>query len=106
MIKADKATLKELVTRILAAAEPKKIVLFGSGAASKKHIVGDIDVLVLVAGGSHRRKTAQSIYRNLIGFGLPVDVVVVTEDDVKEFADNTSLVLYPALNEGKVIYAA
>lgn len=35
---------------------------------------------------------------------LIADIVVVTEMDILNHGDNPSLVLYPALQEGKVIY--
>jgi len=61
---------------------------------------------VVVPDGTSRRKTTQSIYMNLFNFDMPVDVVVATENDLKEFGDNFSLVYYPALREGREIYAA
>jgi len=56
--------------------------------------------------GVHRRRAAVEIYRSLRGIGLPKDVIVVTEEDVKEYRDNPSLVLHPALEEGKELYAS
>ena len=46
------------------------------------------------------------IYRNLHGVPVPVDVVVVTEDDVLQFGNKPGTVLYPALKEGIVVYEA
>jgi len=53
-----------------------------------------------------RRHTAQRIHVNLIGFPLPVDVIVATESDLRRYGDTPGLVYQPALREGKVIYAA
>ena len=41
-----------------------------------------------------------------MGFGIAKDVVVATEDDLREHGDNPSLVLFPALREGREIYRA
>jgi hypothetical protein len=54
----------------------------------------------------HRRQTAQKIYRNMIGVGFAADIIVVTEDDVERYKDRPGLVIMPAMEEGRVLYAA
>ena len=98
--------LKETVQRILTVVQPKKVLLFGSASRGEMHKDSDLDILVVVQSGTHRRKTAQKIYRNMIGVGFAVDIIVVTEDDMEEFKDNLGMVIRPALEEGKVLYAA
>jgi hypothetical protein len=70
------------------------------------HSNSDIDMLVVVPSGTHRRKTAQKIYRNLIGVCFAADIIVVTEDDIERYKDNERMIIQPALKEGKVLYAA
>jgi len=98
--------LDELVRQVVAAVHPQRIVLFGSAARGQLGAGGDLDVLVIMPDGVHRRKTAQTIYRSLAGLGMAKDVIVVTETDVRQYADNPSLVLYPALREGRDLYNA
>lgn len=98
--------LKETVQRILSVVQPRKVLLFGSASRGEMHKDSDIDILVVVQSGMHRRKTAQKIYRNMIGLGFAVDIIVVTEDDVEEFKDNLGMVIRPALEEGEILYAA
>ncbi len=98
--------LDDLVARILNAAHPTKIILFGSAARGEARAHSDIDVLVIVPGGSHRRATAQTIYRHLLGFGLPVDVVVATQEDLEKYSASPGLVYREALSEGRELYAA
>ena len=43
---------------------------------------------------------------NLIGVGQAVDVIVVTPEEVERYKDRAALVIYPAVREGKVVYAA
>lgn len=43
---------------------------------------------------------------NLFGVGQAVDVVVVTPEDVERYRDSVAFVIYPALKDGKVVYAA
>ncbi len=98
--------LDDLVERILDAAQPVRIVLFGSAARGEARADSDIDVLVIVPRGSHRRTTARMIYRRLLGFGLPVDVVVATQEDVEKYSASPGLVYREALGEGRELYAA
>ncbi|MEW6358315.1 MAG: nucleotidyltransferase domain-containing protein [Planctomycetota bacterium] len=98
--------IEELVQRIVRTVHPLRIVLFGSAARSQMGPDSDLDVLVVMPDGAHRRQTAQTIYRGLMGLGMAKDIVVVTESDVRQYGDNPSLVLCPALREGKEIYRA
>ena len=98
--------LEEVVRRTVAVAHPVRIILFGSAARATMGPDSDLDLLVVVRDGVHRRRTAQAIYKGLRGIGFAKDVVVVTESDVREFGENPSLVICPALSHGKEIYHA
>ena len=91
----DPDIIDDLVRRVIEVAHPRRM-----GPDS------DIDILVVVPDGTHQRHTAQTIYRRLIGLRATVDVVVATESDLQQYGDNFSLVYYPALREGRAIYAA
>ena len=98
--------LQETLQRILEVVKPKKVILFGSAARGSMGVNSDIDLLVVVPAGVHRRQTAQKIYRNMIGVGFAADIIVVTEDDVERYKDRPGLVIMPAMEEGRVLYAA
>lgn len=66
----------------------------------------DLVLLVIMPDGVHRRRTAQEVYRRLSGLGVSKDIVVVTESDIRNYGGNPSLVLCPALREGKELYHA
>jgi predicted nucleotidyltransferase len=102
----NETTLAELVKRIVATVRPRRIILFGSAARGQVGPNSDLDILVIMPDGIHRRRTAQDIYRGLLGMGIAKDVVVVTESDIREYGDNPSLVLFPALREGRELYRA
>lgn len=104
-MKPNEQKLQELTERIVDAVHPLRIILFGSAARGEMGPNSDLDVLVVMSEGVHRRKTAQLIYRHLLGFGFATDVVVATESDLRKYGDNFSLVYYPVLREGKEIYA-
>jgi hypothetical protein len=66
----------------------------------------DLDMLVIMRGPVHRRQLAQKIQRSLHGVDLPVDVVVVTEEDVQNSARGGFSIIRPALEDGQVVYDA
>jgi len=85
---------------------PLRILLFGSAAAGRMDEHSDLDVLVIMPDGTHRRRAAQQIYLGLQGLGIAKDIVVATPRDIEEYGNNPSLILYPALTQGKEIYRA
>lgn len=97
--------VKEVTRRILETVQPQRVLLFGSCARGKLTKDSDLDVLVIMQGSVHRRQLAQKINRNLHGIGVPVDIVVATEEDVAKYGDKLGTILRPALLEGRLIYA-
>jgi len=100
----DEKLLNELVERIVAAVHPLRIILFGSAARGQMGPNSDLDVLVVMPDGIHRRKTAQYIYRQLIGFGFATDILVATQTDIKKYAHNPAMVYEQVFAEGKEVY--
>ena len=98
--------LQTVVQRIVKTADPLRIILFGSSARGDRQSESDLDILIVVKDGVHRRHLAQEIYLSLSGLGVAKDIVVVTESDVREHRDEPSLILFPALREGKELYRA
>ena len=96
--------IDELVQRIVEAVHPLRIILFGSAARSEMGRHSDLDVLVVMPDGTHRRRTAQEIYRRMWGFGFAKDIVVVTESDVREHGSNPYTIIKSALEEGRELY--
>jgi predicted nucleotidyltransferase len=96
--------LKEITRRIVALANPRRVILFGSGARGRMKKDSDFDMLVVMRAPVHRRQMAQKIYRGLHGVGISVDVVVATEEDLKKNGSRAGTILKPALTEGRVLY--
>ncbi len=97
--------LQEIVHRIVEVAQPENIILFGSAARGEMGPNSDMDLLVVVNAPTHRRQTAQAIYRNLIGVGFAADIVVVTNEDIEQYKDHPGLIIHTALEEGMLVYA-
>lgn len=98
-------TLQEIIRRVAEVAQPEKIIMFGSAARGEMGPHSDVDLLV-VRSGVHRRKLAMQIYKHLAGVGCPVDVIVVTPEDIERYRNTPALIIRPALKEGRVVYAA
>ena len=103
--KPDPVILADIVKRVVEAATPEKIVLFGSAARGTMGPDSDLDLLVIKGGKFNRHRVTTAIYRNLSG-AIAVDVVVVTPEEVERYRDSHCLVICPALREGKVVYEA
>ena len=102
----EQELIDTIVERIVNSVHPVRIVLFGSAAQGRMGPDSDLDILVVMPDGVHRRQTAQKIYLSLTGVGFATDIVVAVESDVRDFADNPSLVLVPALRDGVELYRA
>jgi len=103
-MKPDEQKLQELTRRIVDAVHPLRIVLFGSAARGEMGPNSDLDVLVVMPEGIHRRRTAQQIYQDLMGFGFAKDIVVVTQSDIERYGSNPYMIIKPALDEGRELY--
>ena len=98
--------MREIVRCIVEVAEPDRIVLFGSAARGQMGPDSDLDFLVIKSGVQHRRRLAQEIHLHMFGIGVPIDVIVVTPEDVRSLSEKVGTIIGPALREGKEIYAA
>jgi uncharacterized protein len=98
--------LADVIRRVVEAAQPDRIVLFGSAARGDMGPNSDLDLLVIKRGRFDRRKLTTAIHRHLHGADAAVDVIVVTPEEVERYRDAHCLVICPALREGKVVYGA
>ena len=101
----DHQTLDDIVQRIVAVAQPEKIILFGSAARGEMGPNSDVDLLV-VKDTQDARGLAARIYRQLRGVRVAVDAIVVAPAHVQRYKDSHALVIKPALRDGTVVYEA
>jgi len=97
--------VQEAVAKIIETARPRQIILFGSYVKGQMHRDSDLDVLV-VSGEpvENPRQEGVRIRRALRGIGMPMDILVVAEQRLKELADTPGLIYREALREGRVVY--
>ncbi len=93
--------------RILAdAAQPLKIILFGSYADGKPTEESDVDLLVIERTVPDKLGEMVRLRRLLRPLRIPVDVLVYSEDEVREWGHLPGTALYWALKQGKVLHEA
>ena len=105
-MQSDPEVIEQLVRRIIEIVHPLRIILFGSAARGEMGSDSDIDVLVVMPEGVHRRRTAQLLYRQIRGLGVSFDILVATPDDLESHKDNIGLIYQSILREGREVYAA
>ncbi len=105
-MQSDLEVIEQLVQRIIELVQPLRIILFGSAARGEMGSDSDIDVLVVMPEGVHRRQTAQLLYRQIRGLGVPFDILVATPNDLERHRDNIGLIYRTILREGREVYAA
>jgi len=102
----DDRTVDVLVKRIVEEVHPLWIILFGSAARGQVGQSNDIDLLVVMPEGVHRRHTAQRLYQNITGLKVPFDILVATPGDLERYKNKIGLVYRTILQEGREVYAA
>jgi predicted nucleotidyltransferase len=96
--------LAEVVRRVVEAAQPDKIILFGSAARGEMGPNSDLDLLVIKGGKYNRGRLLTEIYGHLADADAAVDVIVATPEEVERYRNSHCMVICPAMKEGKVVY--
>jgi predicted nucleotidyltransferase len=98
--------LKRLTKTIVTLVHPTRIILFGSAARGKMGKHSDLDILVVMRNGIHRRRTTDKIYLGSWDFNFAMDIIVVTEKDVAQYGANPYMIIHSAMKEGRELYHA
>jgi predicted nucleotidyltransferase len=102
----SKEIIERAVRILVEAAHPSKIILFGSYARGDAGEDSDVDLLVIEPTLAHKRDEMVRL-RNLIRpLRIPVDVLVASEDEIRDWGHLPGTVLYWALTEGEVLHEA
>lgn len=97
----------EQAVRILAqAVRPVKIILFGSYARGDARYDSDVDFLVVESAVPNRRSEMARLRNILRPLRIPVDVIVASEAELREWGHLPGHILYWALKEGKALHEA
>jgi uncharacterized protein len=97
--------VQKVINKIVEISNPRKLILFGSYVHGNQHIHSDLDILV-VAGDEidNPRKEGVRIRRALRGINMPMNILVVPENKLKELIAIPGLIYKEAVSKGKVVY--
>jgi predicted nucleotidyltransferase len=98
------AALREAVDRIATRFSPEQIILFGSAAHGYAGPDSDADLLVVMPVDGSKRRQAVQIDLALEGIPIPIDLIVVTPEDVGKYRDTVGTIISEAVRQGKVLY--
>jgi predicted nucleotidyltransferase len=97
--------IKSLVSAVVEASDPDKVILFGSYATGKAGGDSDVDIFVVKDSNLPRHKRARLIRQSIRGrFPFPKDIVVYTPSEVKEWANVSQSFTASVMKTGKVMY--
>lgn len=102
----DPALLSVVIERIVAAAAPDRIILFGSGARGDMAPESDLDFLIVKGGSWEPGEVDAAIRGALRDIGVATDLVLATPAELERYGRSIGLVYLPALEEGRVVYDA
>ena len=98
--------LDQIVELLIEAANPRRIILFGSYARGEQSPDSDLDLLVTEESVVDPAREQVRLRRVLEDIEMPIDVLVLAEQETKAPGRWLGTAIYDALIEGREIYAA
>jgi len=100
--------IDEIVKRVVEAAKPEKVVLFGSRARGEAGHASDVDLLVIQSEpfGKGRSRMAEigKLERAVGSVPLSTDILLYSHDELERYRHAVNHVICRALEEGEVVY--
>ncbi len=100
----SEAAIRQAVDRIATRFHPDRIILFGSRARGQGGPDSDADLLIVMRVDGSKRQQAVQIDLALEGIPIPIDLIVVTPEEVEKYRDAMGTIIREAVREGKVLY--
>jgi predicted nucleotidyltransferase len=96
--------IETVVARIVMVARPERVIMFGSYAKGRARAHSDLDLLVVVPTDSPTLPRASDFEPYLGGWVVPVDVHVVTAEELEEYGREQYHFLHSVLRTGRTLY--
>jgi predicted nucleotidyltransferase len=102
----DEQILQEVVKRIVAAARPSRVILFGSYGRGDADEGSDLDLMVIVPGAPNQYEEMVRLDKVVGNVGVGVDVLIYSEAEYERRSQVPGTVLYWARKEGRALYVS
>jgi len=96
--------IQDIVRRIVATAQPEKVILFGSRARGDARPDSDFDMLVIKQSPEPRYRRSVPLYVALAEVPAEVEVLVYTPEEVEEWSQVPQAFVTTAVREGRILY--
>ena len=98
--------IDEAVRILVDAARPLKVILFGSYARGDARDDSDLDLLVVERELVNKRAEMVRLRNLLRPLRIPVDIIVVSQDELADWGHLNGTLLHWATQEGRVMHEA
>ncbi len=106
MAQVDARLMDEIIRRIVETISPQKVILFGSQSRGDARPESDLDLLVIADSTQPRYRRSAPLYGALSDILVPMDILVYSPQEVKEWSEVPQAFVTTAVREGKVLYEA
>lgn len=96
--------LQEVVKRIVAAAQPSRVILFGSQGRGDANVGSDLDLMVIKPEVRDHYAEMIRLHKVVGDIELGVDMLVYSEAEYQRRSQVPGTLLYWARKEGKSLY--
>lgn len=100
----DEQTLQQAVARIVAVAQPSRVILFGSYGRGDADEGSDVDLMVVKPRVDNRGEEMIRLCQVVGHIGAGVDVLVYSDAEYERRSQVPGTVLYWAQKEGRTLY--
>ncbi len=106
LLMVSEEKIKKVIERLVEAAKPLRIFLFGSYARGEARTSSDLDFLVVERNLKHRRSEMVRLHDAIRPMRVPVDIIVISEASFNQWSAVSGTVIHKAKTEGQLCYDA
>lgn len=97
--------VQRAIQRIVEVAQPLSIILFGSYVRGQTGLNSDLDILIVVSEEvKNCRRESVRIRKTLRDISMPMDILVIRAQELRELVDVPGLIYSTIMKEGRIIY--
>lgn len=100
----DEVALRQIVERIVAAAKPSRVIVFGSYGRGNADSASDLDLMVVKPTITNLGEEMLELYRAVGATEVGVDVLLYSDAEFGRRSQVPGTVLYWARKEGRPVY--